>query len=179
MSMPALDQIAAPGAGSAVSGAGIEVMAGLSVSLGRIAGYMQARQDYQQRCQQAIRSVPIQPVGQVVAGGDVTITDPGNLLGPATGYNWAVQRLTGAGLAAADSLSFYRGPAIAATVQPNNLLQVVTGAAPTWHPGRTGLILNAGDTLVASGSSLTATGEIFLTGEIIIMESWLLPEFLL
>lgn len=178
MKMPALDALAAPPAGPAVSGAGIEISAAIGLQLGRIADQLQARADYNQRCQQAIRTVPIQPMVATPAGGVLLIAGAGDVAGPMTGYNWAIQRLTVAGLAAADVVSLYRGTG-AAGVQPNNLLNNVTGASPTWHPGRTGCILNDGDSVLAAGTGLTTTTPVFLTGEVIVFESWLLPEFLL
>ena len=171
--MTALDQLAGPPAG-----AGAELDVSLSLVLGRLASQMAERSRFERRCAEAIRTVPIQPHTVAVVGGNAIIFDAGNVLGPGTGYNWALSRVTVAGLAAADVMSIYRGPAIALTVNPNNLLNVVTGAAPTWHPGRTACILNAGDTLVASGTGLTAA-SVTLTGEVIVMESWLLAHFLL
>jgi hypothetical protein len=157
---------------------GLSIFAQISASLGQLATYTAERQRFEQKCAQAIRSVPIPPVQAAVAGGNVLIASASNMLGPNTGYAWAVQRLTVAGLGATDTVSAYRGPASAVTAASNNLLNILTGAAPTWHPGRTGLILSPGDTLVVAGTGLAAT-QVTLTGEAIIMELWLLSHFLL
>ena len=97
-----------------------------------------------------------------VANGSVTV--PGNdasRFGPEQGYAWAVQRVTAAGLSTNDVLSVYRDVAT-----PLNLLGFIT-ATGIFKPGSRGVILRGGEFLVVSGSSLTATGDIVVTGEAI------------
>jgi hypothetical protein len=161
---------------------GLDLEASLSFQVGRLTDAITAARAYDARCEAAIRSVPIQPHTVTVAGAAVTITAADNTLGPNTGYAWSVQRLVVAGLAAGttyDTVSLYRGPAGAASIQQNNLLNVVTGNAPAWHPGRTGCMIFPGDTIIAAGTGLTATGPVTLTGEVILMELWLVPQFLM
>ena len=150
----------------------------MNVWLGTVAEYVQHRYTLEQRAAEAIRVVPLPSQESAPATGTLLLANAGNILGPNTGYAWAVQSLSVAGLATGDTASLYIGPAVAATVQPNNFVQQFTPSAPSWQPGRTGLVLNPGDTLVLAGSSLTST-LVTLTGRVIIMELWLLPEFLL
>lgn len=110
----------------------------------------------------------------LISGGSVTIPGPvagvteAQLqqpnLGPLDGYIWAIQRVTIDGLTGnTDVITFYRN-----SVQPNNHLYSL-GAAPneSRHPGGHGSLLRGGDVLVASGSGLTSTGTLTLTGEAI------------
>jgi hypothetical protein len=162
------------------TGAGLDfgIFAGISAGIGRIAEAVEAQRRSEQMCQQAIRSVPIKPHQQTVTGGAVTFLSHEHDLGPRDGYAWAVQRVTAAGLAANDILSVYKGPPVSQAADPTNLANILTSTSPAWHPGRTGLILQPGDTLVLAGTSLSATAVTIL-GEVIQMELWLLPQFLL
>jgi hypothetical protein len=89
-----------------------------------------------------------------------------------------VQRITIGGLGTNDTVSIYKGPGISQTVDPTSLVTVVTAAAPTWAPGRTGCMIFPGDALTAAGTGLSAA-SITLTGEVIQMEQWIVPQFLL
>jgi hypothetical protein len=159
-------------------GAMVQAYAEISIGLTDLQGYIGERRRFDERLAEAIRAVPLPPQAAAVSGGGLLIASASNVLGPNTGYAWAVSRVTAGGLGAADTVSVYRGPAAAATVSPNNLLNVLTGAAPSWYPGRAGCIMNYGDTLVLAGTGLTSS-QVTLTGEVIIMESWLLPHYLL
>lgn len=156
----------------------VDAMAELTVQFRALATHAAARAQSDRRAAEAIRVVPIQPQGAAPVSGAFTISSASNVLGPNTGYAWAVQSLSVAGLGSADTASLYIGPATATAVAPNNFKQAFTAAAPAWQPGRTGLILNQGDTLVLAGTGLTSP-LVTLTGQVIVMESWLLPLFLL
>lgn len=81
--------------------------------------------------------------------------------GPASGFIWAIQRLSVSGLATADVLNVFRN-----TVDPQNFIgQLGAGAAATFTAGSKGFILLPDETLVISGSSLTATVPIIVNGE--------------
>jgi hypothetical protein len=162
-----------PGPGVAVA-----AIAGLSVQLGNLTDALNRQHQLEQRYQQAIMSIPVKPHSVAVAGGVVTITSHENDLGPGTGYAWAIQRLTVGGLGTSDTVSLYKGPATAVAADPTNLMMVVTAAAPTWSPGRTGAMLFFGDTIIAAGTGLSAS-TVTLTGEVIQMEQWIVPQFLL
>jgi len=169
------DQLA-PGPGGL--GAAVQAMGSLSLQLGNLTDAIQRQYALEQRYQQSIMSIPVKPHNVAVSGGAATILNHESDLGPRSGYAWAVQRITIGGLATNDSVSIYKGPGIAQTVDPTNLVTVVTAAAPTWAPGRTGCMIFPGDTLIAAGTGLAASA-ITLTGEIIQMEQWIVPQFLL
>lgn len=155
-----------------------EVWGSLSASLRGMAAAVERRARQDQRMAEAIRVVPLPAQTQNAAGGTVFIASASNVLGPSTGYAWAVQSVTVAGLGSSDSASLYAGPAGPASVVPANFRQVFTAAAPSWQPGRTGFILNYGDTLMLMGTGLS-TAQLTLSGQVVIMESWMLTEFLL
>lgn len=85
----------------------------------------------------------------------------GTPIGPEQGFAWAVQRVSADGLAAADVLKVYRN-----AVGANGFLGVIT-AASSLHCGSKGLILRSGEQLLVTGATLTATGDIVVTGEAI------------
>lgn len=156
----------------------IDVAAEMNLRLGALVDRLDARRETERRAAEAIRVAPFQPHEAAPAAGAFTISDAANVLGPNTGYAWAVQSLSVAGLGSGDTASLYIGPPIAATASPNNFRQAFTAANPSWQPGRTGCILNYGDSLVLSGAGLSSP-LVTLTGQVIIMELWLLPMFLL
>lgn len=168
---------------AAGGGAGFDAAAGLQVTLGRIADYMEWTRARETRLYTQIFTRVLAPKSVAVSGSTFLITSTEHDLGPPDGYAWAVQRLTVAGLttgATPDSAAFYRGVPSSKTVDNSLLLNTVTGNAPAWHPGRTGLVVQPGESLVAAGfGTVAATGNVTLTGEVIQMEQWLLPHFLL
>ena len=158
--------------------AGATVDAGLSMVLGRIASAMERQRQLDEQMYRSIMIRPLLPLSKTVSGGAVSFVSLEHGLGPDTGFAWAVQRLSAGGLASGDTLSVYRGPPTASAATQDNFMNVLTFASPAWHPGRTGLILQDGETIIVAGASLTAT-QVALTGEIIQMEQWVLPHFLL
>lgn len=96
-----------------------------------------------------------------ISGGAVTIGGAEQLdhtLGPAEGFVWAVQRIGIHNLDSADSLALYindDGPS--ALVHP--------GITTYQDFGQTQLVLYPGDTLLLTGSSLTDTGIVTVTGQ--------------
>lgn len=169
---------AAQGAAGDGDGLSVDMLAGLSASLRKISEVVERQWQIELRLYQAIFTRVIPPKTKTVSGTNVVITSTEHDLGPPDGFAWAVQRITAAGLAAADIISLYRGVPSSGTVDPSNFMNVLTGTAPAWHPGRTGLMLQPGESIVASGTGLTAT-QVTITGEVIQMEQWLLPHFLL
>jgi hypothetical protein len=159
-------------------GLSVETLAGLAGSLRKIAEVVDRQWQIELRLYQAIFTRVIPPKTRAVSGGSVVITSTEHDLGPPDGFAWAFQRITAAGLASADVISLYRGVPSSGTVDASNFMNVLTGTAPSWHPGRTGLMLQPGESVVASGTGLTAT-QVTITGEVIQMEQWLLPHFLL
>lgn len=169
------DIAAAFEAQAGVGPAGASADGGLHVAVGRLVGLLEEQRRADQKIYESIFSRVLRPVQATVGGAAVQLLGEG----PPTGFAWAVQRITVAGLAAADIVSLYRAVASTSAQTADNLLTIVTGAAPTWHPGRTGLILQDGERITAAGSGLTASGQVTLTGEVIQLEQWLLPHFLL
>jgi hypothetical protein len=165
-------------AGAKAGGMFADTEADLNVSMGKIAAVVERQWEIELRLYQSIFSRVLPPTTAAVAAGSILITSKEHSLGPPDGSAWAIQRLTVAGLATADIVAFYRGVANSGTVDGSNFINQVSGAAPAWHPGRTGLVLQPGESVVASGTGLTAT-QVTLTGEVIQMEQWLLPHFLL
>ena len=101
--------------------------------------------------------------------------------GPNTGYSWAVQRITVSGFGAVtDFLTAYRGNHTAHAVGQNSLFtfqEAVAGGVSTWHPGRTGLVLTAEESLVFNGT--VTTGPFFVNIDVIQLTDAQLPYFLL
>jgi hypothetical protein len=168
----------APPAADPGPGVAVAAIAGLSLQLGNLTAALERQHQLEQRYQQAIMSIPIKPHEVAVASGAVTILSHETDLGPRTGYAWAIQRITIGGLGADDVVSLYKGPPVAVAADPTNLMMVATAAAPTWSPGRTGAMLFPGDTIIAAGTGLSAS-SVTLTGEVIQMEQWIVPQFLL
>jgi hypothetical protein len=161
-----------------MTGLELEANASLGLALGRVATALEAAQRDNQRAQRSIMSIPIKPHSNAVVSTAVTILSHESDLGPRTGYAWAIQRLTVGGLSSGDLVSVYKGPPVSVTADPTMLVQVLTNTTPTWVPGRTGLILFPGDTIVVTGTGLQAT-TVTLSGEVIQMEQWVVPDFLL
>ena len=171
------------GSGSGLpSGASLEVqvLAGLQACIGDLTAELRDSKTRWQTMAANCWPVSIPSQGAIPATGNLTITNA-DLLGPKTGYAWLIQRVTVGGLvggATPDTVSIYRGKSTA-DLQPQNLLNVVTGNAPTWHPGARGMILREGESLIASGTSLAATGLVAMSTDVIQVALPLLVEYLL
>jgi hypothetical protein len=168
--------------GAGPAGDGAEADAGLHLAVGKLVTALEKQRADEQRMYRAIISRPLTPKTVTVASSTFLITSREHDLGPPDGYAWAVQRLTVGGLttgATPDSAAFYRGVPSSQAVDQALLLNTVTGNAPAWHPGRTGFILQAGESLICAGLGTVAAAQVTLSGEVIQMEQWLLPHFLL
>jgi hypothetical protein len=94
-----------------------------------------------------------------VAAGAVQVPALGSsdVFGPDDGFAWRVGRISADGLSTNDVLKVYRnGTAYVGSITATSNLS----------PGK-GLILRGGEFLVITGASLTATGDITVTGEAI------------
>lgn len=102
--------------------------------------------------------------------------------GPNTGYVWAVQRMTVVGFGATtDLVTAYRANSPAGLVMQNALYSFspsAVGAVSTWHPGRTGLILQAEESLGFAGT-FTGAGPLIVAIDLIQLQLSKLPYFLL
>lgn len=105
-----------------------------------------------------------------IAAGALSIggaTSDGAVLGPADGFVWAVQRIALSGLTSAT------GTPLVATTEPVALFVNDNGPSALVHPAITGyqafgeheLVLYPGSTLLVTGTALTSTGIITLTGQ--------------
>lgn len=84
-------------------------------------------------------------------------------VGPQPGFVWAIQRLSIVGLSTNDVVGIYRN-----TADPMNYLGQLTATSPSVYPGDKGMLLKDGDRLVfANIGSLSATGQLVVTGEFI------------
>ena len=164
-------EVRVPGRDGEGQGVQLELAAGLS----GLAGQLAAEREWRERLAAAIAPVEVPAIGAFTAGPYLQAA-----WGPKDGYCWAVQRLTVATLAAADLLQVYRGASVADVNGSQNLLNGWQGSAGTvqvWHPGRTGCLLAARQTLIFTGT--LSGGPYMVNADVIQLESWLLPYFLL
>lgn len=160
------------------SGPGVAAEVDLGASFGLLATEMrmerQRRQAFDQKMQFAIRDTPLLSV-TLPAGAPQTFTSPDWVT--KTGYQWFAQLFTAKNLGSTDSLWIYRTSA-------SGVLQLGDSAAkwqlnnanPAWAPGRTGFGMNAGDGITLQG---TTTQTVTVNIDVIIVEEWLVPDFLL
>jgi hypothetical protein len=163
---------------------GIDVRAGFHARLGSAMGAMTAggMTNVDQEYAQEIRIVPVSLQAPVVGG---LVLFSNTELGPKTGYVWAIQYVSLAGLLAADgtstppaTLGFYIGQP-----QPQNQRGQLTFAAPVINPGRTDFVLNYGDFVTVQtipGFPLTGAETVLtLNMQVAVMQTRLLPSFLM
>lgn len=159
--------------------AGARVDAGVAVTLGpgleALCGELAAEREWREKIAAGIAPIEVPAIGTFTAGPYLQAA-----WGPKDGYFWAVQRLTVATLGTGDVLQVYRGASVADVNGAQNLLnawQGTSGAVQTWNPGRTGCMLAARQTLIFTGT--LAAGPYMANADVIQLESWLLPYFLL
>ena len=159
-------------------GLGVSVDADLAVQIGGLVTELRAdrkrRADFEQKMQQAIRSAPLLAV-QAAAGTPATFASLDWVC--KTGYVWAVSRVTAKGLGATDTVWVYRtnGSGSAAALD-SAAAALLTNSAPFWNPSRTGLVLQEGDGITVQG---TTTASVTVSIDVIMMEAWVVPDFLL
>ena len=162
-------------AGPAVA---VEAEADLAVMVGGLVAELkterQRRALFDQKMQQAIRSAPLLAVS-AAAGTPATFASEDWVC--KTGYQWAVQRVTAKGLGSSDTAWIYRTSASGGLqVTDAAAVWLLTNPAPAWHPGRTGLMLGPGDGITVQG---TTTATVTVSIDVLILESWIVPDFLL
>lgn len=127
---------------------------------------MRKQHQREQRKAQAIRVIPLAPPQATAA--PFTIDTP-DLLMAKTGYYWDVRRLSLSGWSAG-SVTVYRnasgGEPVALFATPGILVY-----------GKAHLVLHPGEKLVAVGTGIT--GFVQLNGDVVAIESWLFPSYLL
>lgn len=160
-----------------VYGTRIAATATLEAGLEDLSGQLREEQDWRERLAGAVAPVSVPAIGAFTSSQVPYLQAQ---WGPALGYVWAIQRLTVSGLASSDSLIVYRGQSIADTTGAQNLLQGWIGSlgyAQAWTPGRTGCILGPRQNLIFTGT--LSGGPYYANADVIQIESWILPYFLL
>lgn len=153
----------------------IEVTARLSVGLRAVADALAAEQEWRERVAAAIAPIEVPAIGAFTSGPFAQAQ-----WGPKDGYHWAIQSLTVSGLASADIMQVFRGASTLDASGPQNAKQSwlgTNGAIQPWQPGRTGCILAPRQTLIFTGT--LSGGPYTVNADVIQLESWLLPYFLL
>lgn len=162
-----------PGPGISVSGdvsLAVEV-AGLVAEL-KMDRARRAAMD--QRMAQAIRETPL-PSFAAQAGTPATFFHEDWVC--KTGYVWYLQLVTAKGLGSSDVVWVYRTASSGVQAVADSAAKwELTNTSPAWHPGRTGLRIGPGDGITVQG---TTTAEVTVNLEVIILETWIEPDFLL
>lgn len=150
----------------------LDVWAKLGVRIESLTSELRAQREERARLWAEIRFVPLNPVQAPFASLPALMA-----VTPKHGFTWAVQRVTVAGIGASpDTVSVYRGASLSDVV-PQNLLNVLTAASPTWHPGGKGLLLKPSQTLIIAGGT---TGNTYtLSADVIQVSDDQLPYYLL
>lgn len=98
-----------------------------------------------------------------ISGGNVTVpAQGGDKIGPDAGFAWAVQRISAKNLATNDKILVYRN-----SVSDLNFIDELTATSLRLSFGGKGLVLRAEETLILTGTGLTATGDVIVNGEAI------------
>jgi hypothetical protein len=165
-------------AGYTPAGPAAEGSADLTVSVGQLAAEMvlerKRRALFEQKMQYAIRDVPLLSV-DLPAGTPATFASPDWVC--KTGFEWFAQLFTAKGLGSTDTLWIYRTSASGGLQVGDSAARwLLTNAAPAWAPGRTGFAMKPGDGIVLQG---TTTAAVTVNIDVIMVEQWLVPDFLL
>jgi hypothetical protein len=178
------DWAGAPAVDGDGTGPLVQAVGAVTVQLGRVAAMMQADYDRKQRLVQSLRWAQIQPIQanpqtQTSVPGTVTLTNA-ETWGPKTGYFWAIQRVTVAGLVTTDAVQVFKaGIASPVGATPGNqVTQAAISNTVAFNPGRTDLILQPGDFLIINGTGLTSAS---ITGsfDAVVGLLEMLPDYLL
>ena len=157
----------------------LEADADLTVQVGTLVAELQTerrrRSVFEQKMQQAIRGgIPLLSVTQAAAA-PATFVSPDWVC--KTGYDWAVQLVTAKGLGSTDTLWVYKTSASGLQEVADSAAKwLLTNTAPAWHPGRTGLVMHPGDGIALQG---TITAQVTVNIEVIMLETWITPDYLL
>jgi hypothetical protein len=161
----------------AASDPGDGVTLELSVSLRSLAAELGAERDWRDRIAKGIAPLDVPAIGAFTSA---QLPYLQATWGPNDGFAWAVQRITVGQLLSTDSMLLYRGASVADASGNQNLLQGFQGSAgpvQVWNPGRTGCMLGKLQNIIITGT-LTG-GPYTLNADVIQLETWLLPYFLL
>ncbi len=101
-------------------------------------------------------------LGTVSGAGDLLIPGPSeDTFGPAEGFVWAVTRITVGGLDTAEVVTIYVND-----VSPSQIIGVNVGLGTQIPTTDRGIILQPGDSLIVSGTGLTAGAQIAINAQI-------------
>lgn len=166
-------QAYAPGGGPGVA-AEVDVSASIGGLVTEMRLDRQRRAVFEQKMQLAIRDTPLLSV-TLPAGAPQTFTSPDWVT--KTGYVWFPQLITAKNLGSTDTLWVYRTSASGGQQLGDSAAKwLLTNAAPAWTPGRTGMVMNQGDGITLQG---TTTQSVTVNIDVIILEQWIVPDFLL
>lgn len=146
----------------------VELDVGLQLiaSIETLTQQMRKAWQHEQRKAQAIRVIPLAPSQAIASPFTIDVPD---LLMAKTGYYWDVRRLALTGWSAG-SVTVYRnasgGEPVAVFATPGVIVY-----------GKAHLLLHPGEKLVAVGTGIT--GFVQLNGDVIALEAWLLPQYLI
>jgi hypothetical protein len=164
--------------------AGLQIMASISASLGGIAAAFKAEENRRQQLAHDLWWAPIRPLQanpqtQTAVAGTIVLTDA-ETWGPKTGYFWAIQRLTVAGLTGTDAVTIYKGSTAGAlaAVPQNQVSAALTAATCYFNPGRTTLVMQPGDFLTVYGTGLAST-SVTVSADLVIGVLSVLADYLI
>jgi hypothetical protein len=149
----------------------------LSLSLQTMAAELSAEREWRDRLGSGITVIEVPAIGAFTPAQVPYIQ---GTWGPNDGYVWAVQRLTVGQLLASDTMQLYRGTSVADANGNQNLLQGFAGSAgavQAWTPGRTGCVIDGNQSIIVTGT--LNGGPYTLNADVIQVETWLVPYFLL
>jgi hypothetical protein len=136
-----------------------------TLNRGELAAELDKAGAWQREAAQGMRHFDLPIMSGTIATGAITLggdQPDARQIGPNSGFYWKITRVSVEGLATADVVSLYKGAPVLGT---GRFIAKITGASGVFLPGSHGLILKPGDVLGLTGTGLTATGEIRVTGE--------------
>ena len=159
----------------------VEFLASIDASLGEMTRQMADQADRYWNLNQFIYPIEIPAQqGKVTGGGALTIASP-ELLGPRSGWFWDVRRISVSGLASSSEIvNIYRGSTGSAVdAVANSYLSSITGPEGAYAPGLGAAMLRANQSIVVTGSSLTASELVTVTYDAIAVHADYLGAYLL
>jgi hypothetical protein len=136
-----------------------------TLNRGELAAELDRAGEWQRQAASGLRHFDLPIMYGTVSAGAITLggdQPDAQQVGPKSGFYWKITRVSVEGLAAADVVSLYKG---APAIGKGRFVANILGTTGTYSPGSQGLILTPGDVLGLTGSALTATGEIRVSGE--------------
>jgi len=145
---------------------GVDIMAGFSAQLGRVADALEREWRRRERMAQVVHQIPVAAAVNLT-GGAATVKSPDQLQAKA-GYCWGIRRLSTWGWSAG-TVTFYQNDANGEPVAPFTVAGVSTF-------GRGELLLEPQDQLVIVAAGIT--GNVYIGGKADCFPSWYEPYYL-